>query len=414
MAKRRISLGLFLRTSNDVELTLSPNRVATFRVSGGVLDFFIFFGATPTEVVAQYTRFVGLPAMPSLRFIENGTPTSTDRIVLPFSMPVKEESGPKLEQRLLDLTHPAAEHEWTKMMDTLQAFENLRTTDVMWLEAVSCLNGTSEALECPEDSRTFPCNECSGTPKLHLSQYSDVRNAYGYLMARMAHRVMAPKLGAYPALATSNDTFPGIGKWNVLWNLAPGQGVKGLKRAVRDIQLYSILGLPYFIMSLCPVEAVSNNTALPPVPLSSGSCIKTTNLSLWLSLAAFLPIMQHLNTSTRLDVSRRAASSQPQYTIYAWPTSDGGSPDSAPAPYATLSERNTRFRFFYARNFLAGYCSPCVHGDVLGSVTILGLTKAPSRVEFNGEELAFSIDKQALMVESAYHVLTKPFVMKLI
>ncbi|KAL3204355.1 hypothetical protein MRX96_041226 [Rhipicephalus microplus] len=57
------------------------------------------------------------------------------------------------------------------------------------------------------------------------------------------------------------------------------------------------------------------------------------------------------------------------------------------APHTPVSEKTTRLRFFYARNFLAGYCSPCVYGDVLGRVTILGLTKAPSQVELNGKEL---------------------------
>ncbi|KAL1438422.1 hypothetical protein MTO96_048036 [Rhipicephalus appendiculatus] len=575
----RWSKHTFFRSDGQVELTLSPNKVATFRVSGGVLDFFIFFGATPIEVVAQYTRLVGLPAMPSLGFIQNGTPAGTDREVVPFSMLVKEgliENGAndslrlaalrdtggrcaaivvtRLEQRLIDLTHPAAEHEWTKMFGALQAFEKLRIAGVMWLEAFKCLKGTSDAIECPENARKFPFDEC-GTAQLHLCQYSDVRNAYGYLMARMAHRVMAPKLGAYPALATSNDVFPGIGKWNVFWDLPYGAGARSLKRAVRDIQLYSILGLPYHLVSLCPVEAIFSNSRL-------------VNCSLWLSLTVFLPVSEHVNISTGLDGALAADDTRPMnryvtavrdaqslrskflpylYTLifkcsttgdmivrplsfefpgeqqapshstqfmlgphlmvvpkmeyqvsngtalptpvyvprgvwYEWSTwrrvesrgsvffvpstntfhprlfaRAGGivvtryesrglnrerkttaasdttfleltvcldgtgsaegelmtAPAEKEAPHAPWSEKISRFRFFYARNFLAGYCSPCLHGDVLGRVTILGLTKAPSRVDLNGEELAFRIDEQALMVESAYHVLTEPFVMKL-
>ncbi|KAH7971570.1 hypothetical protein HPB51_027089 [Rhipicephalus microplus] len=50
---------------------------------------------------------------------------------------------------------------------------------------------------------------------------------------------MAWKLGAYPLLATSNDLFPGIGKWNVFWNLERGAEVGSIKRAVRVFDIFA-------------------------------------------------------------------------------------------------------------------------------------------------------------------------------
>ncbi|KAH6942480.1 hypothetical protein HPB50_006119 [Hyalomma asiaticum] len=298
-------------TAHSNIVSVSPNRfptyqVATFRVSGGVLDFFIFFGATPAEVTAQYTRFIKKSGMDDplslavLRDIGGGV--------------LRCRSGPGFEQRLVDLTHPAADHEWTRMFEAFHLFEKFNSADVMrnecmssspphrfermnrrrptlatqWLEAFRCPSGTGNVTVCPEHARRFPYDVC-GTAQLHLSAYSDVRNAYGYLMARMAHRVIARKFGAYPTLATSNDMFPGIGKWNVFWNLTRDEGAGSLTTAILDIQLYSMLGLPYFMSSLCRVEDVTNK-------LTYNVC------SLWLSLAAFLPVTQRVKISSKWDI----------------------------------------------------------------------------------------------------------------
>lgn len=581
MATRNTSVGLFLRTSNDVELTLSPNQMATFLVAGGVLDFFVFFGASPAEVVAQYTRLVGLPAMPSLNFIVTGPTATINNRVVPFTLFVPEEikkngmddplrlavfrdtggavltcrTGRGSVERLVDLTHPAADDEWSKMFDLIQVIENFKTTGVLWLEALTCLKNGINVTDCPVHARRFPDDVC-GTAQLHGSPYSDVRNAYGYLMARMAHRVITPKRQAYPVLATVNDTFPGIGQWNVFWRLARGEGPNGIIKAVRDIQLYSILGLPYFLTSLCPVQDVENSTI-------HGIC------SLWLNLATFFPVMhrvkipatsndapteeltpemqyvrgvkdswslrskflphlytlifkssttgamivrplafefpgehlahiytrqfmlgshlmvvpktQYEDSNFSVDAAPLISPPTPVYlppgVWYEWPSgrhiSSRGSvvyvsPADTPQPRvfvrggAILVTRNnsrikdrasaatsfleltvclnatgfaygdlittsskkeatnphlsglyTHFNFFYSRNFLAGYCSPCAYRDVLRKITVLGLASAPSRVEFNGKELSFNVIKQVLVVETAYHILTEPFIMKL-
>ena len=43
---------------------LQPSPALTFRTIGGVLDFYIFTGPTPDQVVQQYTDVIGKPYMP--------------------------------------------------------------------------------------------------------------------------------------------------------------------------------------------------------------------------------------------------------------------------------------------------------------------------------------------------------------
>nr|XP_007970400.2 sucrase-isomaltase, intestinal [Chlorocebus sabaeus] len=59
------SFGVFLMNSNAMEIFIQPTPIVTYRVTGGILDFYIFLGDTPEQVVQQYQQLVGLPAMPA-------------------------------------------------------------------------------------------------------------------------------------------------------------------------------------------------------------------------------------------------------------------------------------------------------------------------------------------------------------
>ncbi|KAF6276142.1 putative maltase-glucoamylase 2 (putative) [Rhinolophus ferrumequinum] len=59
------SFGVFLMNSNAMEVTLQPAPAITYRTIGGILDFYVFLGNTPEQVVQEYLELIGRPFLPS-------------------------------------------------------------------------------------------------------------------------------------------------------------------------------------------------------------------------------------------------------------------------------------------------------------------------------------------------------------
>ncbi|XP_036301753.1 sucrase-isomaltase, intestinal [Pipistrellus kuhlii] len=59
------SFGVFFMNSNAMEIFIQPTPIITYRITGGILDFYIFLGDTPEQVVQQYQELIGRPAMPA-------------------------------------------------------------------------------------------------------------------------------------------------------------------------------------------------------------------------------------------------------------------------------------------------------------------------------------------------------------
>ncbi|XP_042534803.1 sucrase-isomaltase, intestinal isoform X2 [Dipodomys spectabilis] len=59
------AFGVFLMNSNAMEILIQPTPIVTYKIIGGILDFYIFLGDTPEQVVQQYQEFIGRPAMPA-------------------------------------------------------------------------------------------------------------------------------------------------------------------------------------------------------------------------------------------------------------------------------------------------------------------------------------------------------------
>lgn len=60
-----LSFGVFLMNSNAMEVVLQPTPAVTYRTIGGILDFYVFLGNTPEQVVQEYLELIGRPVLPS-------------------------------------------------------------------------------------------------------------------------------------------------------------------------------------------------------------------------------------------------------------------------------------------------------------------------------------------------------------
>ncbi|XP_030311852.1 sucrase-isomaltase, intestinal [Calypte anna] len=59
------SFGVFLMNSNAMEFVVQPAPAVTYRTIGGILDFYVFLGNTPEQVVQEYLKLVDPPILPS-------------------------------------------------------------------------------------------------------------------------------------------------------------------------------------------------------------------------------------------------------------------------------------------------------------------------------------------------------------
>ncbi|CAL1536418.1 unnamed protein product [Lymnaea stagnalis] len=57
--------GIFMLNSNAQEYSFTNLPSLTFRTIGGILDFYVFMGSSPEEVIQQYTGAIGRPVMPA-------------------------------------------------------------------------------------------------------------------------------------------------------------------------------------------------------------------------------------------------------------------------------------------------------------------------------------------------------------
>ncbi|VDO91453.1 unnamed protein product [Schistosoma curassoni] len=58
------AFGIFFLNSNAQEVAITPLPAITYRTIGGILDFFVFTGPKPLDVINQYYDLIGHPTIP--------------------------------------------------------------------------------------------------------------------------------------------------------------------------------------------------------------------------------------------------------------------------------------------------------------------------------------------------------------
>ncbi|GAB0193757.1 sucrase-isomaltase, intestinal [Grus japonensis] len=122
------SFGVFLMNSNAMEFAVQPAPAVTYRTSGGILDFYIFLGNTPEQVVQEYLQLVGLPILPSywslgfqLSRWNYGSLDEVKKVVernraigLPYvSMGFEENSNPVKDAQITDIDYMEERKDFT-------------------------------------------------------------------------------------------------------------------------------------------------------------------------------------------------------------------------------------------------------------------------------------------------------------
>jgi lysosomal alpha-glucosidase len=59
-----LSNGILLFNSNAMDIITQPQPAITWKPIGGILDFFIFLGPKPQDVIREYVSLIGKPALP--------------------------------------------------------------------------------------------------------------------------------------------------------------------------------------------------------------------------------------------------------------------------------------------------------------------------------------------------------------
>ena len=58
------AMGFFFLNSNAMDVNVQPKPALTFITIGGIIDFYVYLGPGPREIVAQHSEVIGKPFFP--------------------------------------------------------------------------------------------------------------------------------------------------------------------------------------------------------------------------------------------------------------------------------------------------------------------------------------------------------------
>uniref|UniRef100_A0A674G9J7 alpha-glucosidase n=1 Tax=Taeniopygia guttata TaxID=59729 RepID=A0A674G9J7_TAEGU len=342
------SFGVFLMNSNAMEFVVQPAPAVTYRTIGGILDFYIFLGNTPEQVVQEYLQLVGLPALPAywnlgfqlcrygytsleevktvvernravglphdiqvidIDYMENRKDFTYDKVKfngLPQFADYLHKHGQKYiiilvwpgETVFPDYTSLEATNWW---VNECEMFYKEVPYDGIWIVRLGChkcalkignINNKNVSYQCYLysflqgilDKVMYSKTLCLDAVQSWGKQY-DVHNLYGYSMTLSTRKAIETVFPGKRSFLISRSTFAGSGKHGGHWLGDNAATWDQLRWAIPGMLEFNLFGIPYVGADIC---GFTENT-------TEELCRR------WMQVGAFYPFSRNHNAEFHQD-----------------------------------------------------------------------------------------------------------------
>ncbi|KAL3198706.1 hypothetical protein MRX96_044324, partial [Rhipicephalus microplus] len=208
---------------------LQPENVVTFRTTGGLLDFDIFLGDSPDDVLRQFTELVGRPAMPPLWALGHHVRVDAD-VEISQVWPLLQtlnEAGVEV-----DMNEPA--------YPPKQNLSRIICPKNKW-------NNPPYPVGFQHWGRGMFENSVCGDANQSAGIHYDMHNLYGYHHSKTTWQSLVnltTERGGQRPMILSRATFSGSGSFGGHWFEEEECSWEGLRRTIVKAVEFSTLGMP--------------------------------------------------------------------------------------------------------------------------------------------------------------------------
>ncbi|KAH8038323.1 hypothetical protein HPB51_001106 [Rhipicephalus microplus] len=213
--------GLFLRNGNAMDVLLQPEKVITFRTTGGLLDFDIFLGDSPDDVLRQFTE--------DNAFVDFTNPET----MMAWTSNLRSLYGTfGFDGLLLDINEPTYPPE-------LSRFSTMCSKN-KWNNPLYPVGFQHWGRGMFENSVCGDANQSAG---IHY----DMHNLYGYHHSKTTWQSLVnltTERGGERPMILSRATFSGSGSFGGHWFEEEECSWESLRRTIVKAVKFSMLGMP--------------------------------------------------------------------------------------------------------------------------------------------------------------------------
>ncbi|KTF87957.1 hypothetical protein cypCar_00004588, partial [Cyprinus carpio] len=331
--------GFFMLNSNAMDVALQPAPALTWRMIGGILDFYIFLGPDPSSVIAQYLDVVGRPAMPiywalgyhlcrwgykssdktwnvvkemrnygipqdvqwnDIDYMDHAldfTYDTTNFSTLPDLVKDLHRHDQHYVMILVwpgltafpDFSNPDT-HEW--WYQNLKSFHEKVPFDGVWIDMNEPSNFFDGSLNgCPENELenppytpgilggTLKAKTVCASARQKISTHYNIHSLYGLMEAKATESALRKITDKRP-FVISRSTFPSQGKYSGHWLGDNRSQWKDLATSIPGMLTFNILGIPLIGADICGFGGSTTEEL----------CVR------WTQLGAFYPFSRNHNS----------------------------------------------------------------------------------------------------------------------